>query len=180
MARPFEYRALAGPARSSLPLRSLIDPDHPGFLSPQNCRRPTCGTAARPVSRHRSLRASFARTVLESQALKYRYVLEALESLTGERYEAFRLVTLRLSAAFIGFLAFSYSRAKACTTIHGPPYAPGYYDLFCELWEDYQCPLLKCKEDWCTSRQSCWSMPQCCTSWSNSCYLGHSCWNSCP
>lgn len=73
-------------------LQTLVDPDHPLFLHPASmlealrefCRR-TDQNAPETVG-------SFARCVLESLALKYRYVLDALERITGTKFEEIRVV----------------------------------------------------------------------------------------
>jgi rhamnulokinase len=72
--------------------RSLFDPDHRGFLHPDDmiaaiglyCRQtgqPEPGTPA-----------AYARAILESLAFKYRRVLESLQELTGTRFEQIRIV----------------------------------------------------------------------------------------
>jgi len=91
-------------------------------------------------------------------------------------------VGLWLVAAFVSALVLGHSnRATACALIYGPPYAPGYFDYHCEEWYDGYCPLLLCKEDWCTNTfGQCSSTPQYCTAWWSSC-LGTlpACFQSC-
>ncbi|NTU81133.1 MAG: rhamnulokinase [Chloroflexales bacterium] len=73
-------------------LRSLVDPDAPEFLNPGDmpaalrdyCRRTG---QLEPVSV-----GALVRCCLESLALKYRWVVEALEALTGRRIETVRVV----------------------------------------------------------------------------------------
>jgi len=91
--RSIDYEALlAAAADDNLSFRSLVDPDHHAFLNPADmpaeigkyCRQ----TAQKPPAEP----AAFARTILESLALKYRVVLESLEELTGRRITQIRIV----------------------------------------------------------------------------------------
>ena len=86
------YGEIMDIARQAPPLVSFIDPDHSSFLRSERmpesiaayCRKTSQPQPANP--------GACARAVLESLALKYRYVLESLEDLTGERYEEIRIV----------------------------------------------------------------------------------------
>ncbi|MFO0898060.1 MAG: FGGY-family carbohydrate kinase [Pirellulales bacterium] len=74
------------------PLRSLINPDDPAFLSPSDM--PTaiveyCRRTGQPAP---SGEGAVIRTALESLALKYRQVLGWLEGLTGGRIETIHIV----------------------------------------------------------------------------------------
>jgi rhamnulokinase len=91
--RPIEYEALlAAAADDRLAFKALVDPDHHVFLNPADmpaeigryCRQTSQEPPAQP--------AAFARTILESLALKYRVVLESLEELTGRRVDQIRIV----------------------------------------------------------------------------------------
>jgi rhamnulokinase len=71
---------------------SLIDPDYPAFHSPENmvaaidqyCQRTDQPTPDSP--------GAYTKTILESLAFKYRYVLDSLEELIGHRLEAIRII----------------------------------------------------------------------------------------
>lgn len=71
---------------------SLFDPDHAGFLNPDNmvfaiaeyCRRTGQPAPSSP--------AAYTRAILESLAFKYRYVLESLEDLTGIQFEEIQIM----------------------------------------------------------------------------------------
>jgi rhamnulokinase len=71
---------------------SLIDPDHPDFLNPDNmlsaineyCRRTQQPAPSGPPA--------YARAILESLAFKYRTVLESLEEVSGMRFEEIRIM----------------------------------------------------------------------------------------
>jgi len=74
------------------PLRSLINPDDPAFLSPSDM--PTaiveyCRRTGQPAPEGEG---AVIRTALESLALKYRQVLGWLEGLTGGRIETIHIV----------------------------------------------------------------------------------------
>jgi len=73
-------------------LRHLVDPDDPSFSLPEDMPKAIaafCTKTGQPVP---STAGAFTRTVLESLALKYRYVLELLESLTETKFEIVRIV----------------------------------------------------------------------------------------
>lgn len=86
------YEELVYLARQAEPLDLLIDPDHPSFLSPQNM----------PLAVREYLRATgqepaedpgrIARCVLDSLALKYRWVLKKAAELSGKEVRAIHVV----------------------------------------------------------------------------------------
>jgi rhamnulokinase len=87
-----DYGELVAEAGGATPLQALVDPDHPEFLHPPDMPEAIarfCKTTQQNPPRRI---AEFARCVLESLALKYRYVLEALESITGIQYDEIRVV----------------------------------------------------------------------------------------
>jgi rhamnulokinase len=74
------------------PFRSLIDPDHQSFLHPKNMVESIadyCQQTGQPAPESPP---AYVRCILESLALKYRVVLESLESLTGTSIEVIRVV----------------------------------------------------------------------------------------
>lgn len=92
-----EGQALAWPdllelAEGATSLQSLVDPDAPEFLNPGDmpaairayCRRTGQFEPASP--------GAVVRCCLESLALKYRWVVDALEQLTGQRLDTIRIV----------------------------------------------------------------------------------------
>jgi rhamnulokinase len=84
-----EIVALAGAAP---PLRSLVDPDAPQFLSPADMPtaiREHCRRTAQPIP---DGAGALARCCLESLALKYRWTIEAIEEVTGRTIETIRVV----------------------------------------------------------------------------------------
>lgn len=81
--------ALAGHAE---PFHSLIDPDAPDFLSPidmPSAIRAYCQRTGQPEP---TGPGGIVRCCLESLALKYRWVLDALETLTGRQLKTIRIV----------------------------------------------------------------------------------------
>jgi len=88
----YNWPELMALAEGAPPLQSLVDPDAPDFLSPNDmpsaireyCRRTS---QAEPESV-----GALVRCCLESLALKYRWVVESLEELTGHRLNTIRIV----------------------------------------------------------------------------------------
>ena len=90
--REYSYAELMEAARAAPAFHRLVDPDDESFLNPDDmpqaidrfCRKcnqpPPDGPGA------------YARTILESLALKYRLVLRNLESLIGRRIDTIRVV----------------------------------------------------------------------------------------
>ena len=88
----YSYPELMEAAREAPALRRVVDPDDGSFLNPQDmpeaidrfCRKSDQPPPDGP--------GSYARTILESLALKYRLVLRNLESLIARRIDAIRVV----------------------------------------------------------------------------------------
>ena len=86
------YDELVKMARSSAPLQSVVDPDHPGFLRPDDMPRTIANFCRRTCQVVPEDPGAITRTILESVAMKYRYVLESLEMLTGTHCDEIRIV----------------------------------------------------------------------------------------
>jgi rhamnulokinase len=87
-----DYAELVHLAQMAPPFRSLIDPDDLEFLNPPdmpNAIATFCRETNQPAPRDEG---EFARCVLESLALKYATVVEALEDITGQWMEAIHIV----------------------------------------------------------------------------------------
>ena len=90
--REYSYEELTHLAEAVPVAGSLLDPDHPAFLSPGDmpsrirafCRETGQSPPEEP--------GEVARCVLESLALKYRWVLERAEEMTGRRAEVIHVV----------------------------------------------------------------------------------------
>ena len=91
--QPFEYaELLEAAADDSLAFRSLVDPDHAGFLNPESMPAAIADYCRRTGQPEPATPPAYVRTILESLALKYRMVLKALEDVTGVRVEEVRIV----------------------------------------------------------------------------------------
>jgi rhamnulokinase len=91
--RPADYDALLSAAADDrLAFASLVDPDHHSFLNPTSMPAQIAAYCRNTSQPEPSGPPAFARTILESLALKYRVVLEQLEELTGRRVEQIRIV----------------------------------------------------------------------------------------
>lgn len=90
--KPFEYEQLVQLAQQAAPFRSLVNPDDPSFLSPPDmvaALQDYCRNSGQDVP---ETEGQLVRCALESLALKYRRVLEGIESLTGVRAEVIHVV----------------------------------------------------------------------------------------
>ena len=79
-------------AREAKPFRSFIDPDEPDLLTPGDIPariRAQCERTGQPVPQ---TRGEVMRCIYESLALKYRFSLEKLESITGTRYDGLHVI----------------------------------------------------------------------------------------
>jgi rhamnulokinase len=92
----YDYRELMELAGRESSFRHLVDPDSPIFLKPANmpANMPAtidrfCGSTGQPCP---SSPGAYARAILESLALKYRLVLEALEQLSGGPIHQIRVI----------------------------------------------------------------------------------------
>jgi rhamnulokinase len=88
----YSWDELVSLARDAEPLRSLINPDHPEFASPGDTPgmiREACRQSGQPIPESVG---QITRTILESLALKYRWVLASLETLVGHRLDTIRIV----------------------------------------------------------------------------------------
>jgi rhamnulokinase len=91
--RSFEYvELLDAAADPALAFRSCIDPDHPSFLDPKSMPAAIADYCRQTRQPDPSTPAAVVRAVLEGLAFKYRMVLQALEEVTGLRFEEIRIV----------------------------------------------------------------------------------------
>lgn len=83
---------LAGAADDRYSFKALVDPDHPSFLHPPDmvqALRSYCRDTGQPEP---PSPAAYARAILESLAFKYRFVIEAMEELTGAPIREIQIV----------------------------------------------------------------------------------------
>jgi rhamnulokinase len=86
------FAELAALAAQAAPFRSFIDPDDTAFLNPDDMPaqvRSFCERSGQPVP---LTEGETIRCVLESLALKYRFVLERTEQLAGRRFDGLHMV----------------------------------------------------------------------------------------
>lgn len=86
------YPQLVAEAENAPAFQSLVDPDASVFLNPPDMPEAIarfCRESGQPVP---ETRGEFVRCVLESLALKYRYVLERTEQLSGKRFPGLHMV----------------------------------------------------------------------------------------
>lgn len=86
------FAELAVLAERQEAFRSLINPDDLRFFGPFNMTekvRGYCRETGQPVP---ATEAEVARCIMDSLALKYRYALEQIEKLTGERFSGMHMV----------------------------------------------------------------------------------------
>ena len=92
-ARSADYEELLAAADDErLAFLSLIDPDHHAFLNPLDMPAEIAAFCRQTAQPEPPDPPAFVRAILESLALKYRVVLEQLETLTGRRVEEIRVV----------------------------------------------------------------------------------------
>jgi rhamnulokinase len=88
----YSYEEITLMAEQGKPLQSIIDPDFSGFLHPEDMPeqiRQYCRETGQPVPQEKG---DLIRSVLESIALKYRWVLERLEEVTGTRFAQIHII----------------------------------------------------------------------------------------
>ena len=86
------YDEITRLASDAKPFLAVIDPDHPGFLHagdmPERIRN-YCANTKQTVP---ETKGEIVRVALEGIALKYRWVLERLEELTGKRFDPIHII----------------------------------------------------------------------------------------
>jgi rhamnulokinase len=90
--KEYSYSDLLGMAAGEPALQHLVDPDDPSFSLPDDMPRAIAAFCTRTGQSAPASAGAFTRTVLESLALKYRFVLEELEWLSGSKFEIVRIV----------------------------------------------------------------------------------------
>ena len=90
--RDYDYAQLMRLAETAVPFRSLVNPDAPAFLNPENMPQVIadfCRRTQQPVPQSDG---EFARGIYESLALQYRRVMEMLDALQGKKIEVLHIV----------------------------------------------------------------------------------------
>jgi rhamnulokinase len=86
------YAALTQMADQAEPFQSVIDPDSPEFFKPGDMPARIHDFCRRTEQKAPENKAATIRCVLESLALKYRWVIERLEEMVGQRLEPIHIV----------------------------------------------------------------------------------------
>jgi rhamnulokinase len=90
--RRYTFSELSSLAEAAEPFSSVIDPDDEAFYEPSDMPETVREYCRRTGQKAPEDTGSIVRTVLESLALKYRYVIEGLERITGNKYERIHIV----------------------------------------------------------------------------------------
>lgn len=90
--RDYSWPELVRLAEAAPPLRSLVDPDAPDFLAPGDMPASLRAACRRTRQPEPADVGALVRCCLESLALKYRWVVTALEELTGRHIATVRVV----------------------------------------------------------------------------------------
>jgi rhamnulokinase len=90
--KEISHADLLAQAAAEPPLRHLVDPDDPSFSLPPDMPAAIDAYCMRSGQPKPTSPGAYARCVLESLALKYRAVLESLETLTGLEFKEIRIV----------------------------------------------------------------------------------------
>jgi rhamnulokinase len=88
----YSWDELLALSEDAEPFRSLVDPDSPDFLSPGDMPAAIRAYCRRTDQPEPSGVGAIVRCCLESLALKYRWVMEALEALIGRQLKTIRIV----------------------------------------------------------------------------------------
>jgi rhamnulokinase len=86
------YEELARAAAEAPPFAALIDPDDPGFLNPPDMPEAVAAYCRRTGQKLPEPRAALVRSLLESLALKYRYVIDQLRLVLGHPIERLHVI----------------------------------------------------------------------------------------
>jgi rhamnulokinase len=89
---PHSYEELMRLAAAAPPFVNLVDPDDPGFILPASMPAALAEFCRRTGQPAPDGVGATVRCALESLALRYRWVLEKLEALTGKRLEVIHVV----------------------------------------------------------------------------------------
>ena len=91
--QPYEYAELLAAASDERhAFRALVDPDHASFLHPSSMVAAIAAYCRDTRQPEPEGSGGYTRTILESLAFKYRFVVESIERLTGEAIEEIQVV----------------------------------------------------------------------------------------
>ncbi|MCX6133858.1 MAG: rhamnulokinase [Ignavibacteriales bacterium] len=113
----YDYEEMVKLAMQAAPFRSLVDPDYPEFFNPVSMPgaiRQFCQKTSQPLP---ATHADYARSILESLALKYRATLDQIQRLTGQRIKRIHIIG---GGAKNSLLCQYAANATGATIIAGP------------------------------------------------------------
>ena len=113
----YSYATLLDMAKAAKPLQSFVDPDDSLFVAPDDMPRAIdeyCRKTEQPVPQ---THGAYPRVVLESLALKYRYVLEQLGALTAVQFRNIRVIGGGCRNALLNQFT---ADATGCQVLAGP------------------------------------------------------------
>lgn len=90
--REFTYTQLTEMASKAIPFRSVVDPDNPSFIKPGDMPEKIREYCAKTRQYVPETEDEVIRTVLDSLAMKYRWVIERLDAFVGRRIETIHMV----------------------------------------------------------------------------------------
>jgi rhamnulokinase len=90
--RAYEYAELAQMASEAAPFQALLDPDDGSFLNPPDMPTAITEFCRRTGQKPPNGIAATVRAIVESLALKYRWVIERLEEVTGWQIETIHII----------------------------------------------------------------------------------------
>ena len=90
--REFKYEDMEGRAAAAKPFAFFIDPDHPSFLRPEHMPRAIADFCNQTGQAAPADRGELVRGVLESLALRYRSVRDAIEEASGSSIQVLHVV----------------------------------------------------------------------------------------
>jgi len=90
--KSFGYDELARAAESAPAFTSIVDPDHPSFMLPDDMPTAIRAFCANHGQQAPEEPGAVVRCIMESLALRYRWVLDRLEELLGRKFESIHVV----------------------------------------------------------------------------------------
>jgi rhamnulokinase len=90
--REYAYRELMELASREIPFQHLVDPDDESFLSPADMSAAIAAYCTKTSQPAPATPGAFVRTILESLAMRYRFVIRNLEKLIDRPIERIRVI----------------------------------------------------------------------------------------
>ncbi len=128
--KEYSFAQMEAWAKEATPFRSIINVDHPSFATPGNMPekiRAYCRMTNQPVP---SSEGEVVRAIYEGLALKYRFVAERIQELTGKRAKVIHIVG---GGTKDGFLSQMTADACGIPVAAGPEEATAIGNLMMQL-----------------------------------------------